>query len=83
MKFVSPTRGQLTFEQVYEAVVAYVKECPQDKYKLIIGTDSQQHSPKVCFVTAVIIHRVGKGARFFFRRHTQRYIESLRQRIYY
>ena len=83
MNFVSPTKGQLTFEQTYQAVVDYVKECPQEKYKLIIGTDSQLHSPTVCFVTALIIHRVGKGARYFFRRHTQRYTDNLRQRIYY
>ena len=46
MNFVSPTKGQLTFEQTYQAVVDYVKECPQEKYKLIIGTDSQLHSPQ-------------------------------------
>ncbi len=57
---------------------------PKDQYKLIIGTDSQAtYEEKVCFVTAVIIHRVGKGGRYYFYKHTQKYLGSLRQRIYY
>lgn len=84
MLFNSPSLGELTFDEAYQEIIAYMDEKPLEQYKLIIGTDSQPHYRQdVCFVTAIIIHRVGKGARYFFRRQKQRYMESLRQRIYY
>lgn len=49
---------------------------------MIIGSDSQMRESAI-FVTAIIIHRVGKGARYFFQKQKHRYMESLRQRIYY
>lgn len=84
MYFESPSRGSLSLDETYAEITSYVDEKPKEQYKLIIGTDSHPHFRKdVCFVTAIIIHRVGKGARYFFRRQRHRYMESLRQRIYY
>jgi len=84
MDFCSPTLGELSFEEAFEEIIAYTDEKPKEQYKLIIGTDSHTClRQEVCFVTAIIIHRVGKGARYFFRRQKQRHMESLRQRIYY
>ena len=84
MKFTSPTLGELTFEETYTQIAGFFDEYPEEKHKLIIGTDSQPRGQKeICFVTAIIIHRVGKGARYFFRRTYQRYMHNLRQRIYY
>jgi uncharacterized protein len=84
MNFHSPSCGEVTLDQAYNEITAYIDEKPKEQYKLIIGTDSQPHYRQdVCFVTAVIIHRVGKGARYFYRRQQQRYMDSLRQRIYY
>lgn len=84
MEFYSPSLGKLTFDQAFEQIMRYTEESPDEQYKLIIGTDSHFHVNKeACFVTAVIIHRVGKGARYFFRREYKRYMENLRQRIYY
>ena len=34
-------------------------------------------------MTAIIIHRVGKGARYYYRRFNKNYMHNLRQRIYY
>jgi predicted RNase H-related nuclease YkuK (DUF458 family) len=84
MIFHSPSCGELTLDEAYAEITGYIDEKPKEQYKLIIGTDSQPHYRQdVCFVTAIIIHRVGKGARYFYRRQRQRYMESLRQRIYY
>ncbi|HZK25221.1 MAG TPA: ribonuclease H-like YkuK family protein [Oscillospiraceae bacterium] len=84
MDFISPSQGQLTFDETYQGITSYVDEQPHEQYRLIIGTDSQTHaSQDVCFVTAIIIHRVGKGARYFYRRLNKAYMNNLRQRIYY
>jgi hypothetical protein len=84
MNFTSPSRGILSLDEAFDDIIAYIDDKPKEQYKLIIGTDSHAHYRQdVCFVTAIIIHRVGKGARYFYRRQKQRYMESLRQRIYY
>lgn len=84
MFFYSPTKGKMTLQETFEEVVSYIEQKPKEQYKLIIGTDSHVHlDAEVMFVTAVIIHRVGKGGRYFFCRDKQRFIESLRQRILY
>lgn len=82
MEFISPTKGPLTFDRMFKDIVAYVNEDPNASYKLIVGTDSQVRET-VHFVTAVIIHRVGKGARYYYSRSQQDFVNSLRQKIYY
>ncbi len=69
MEFISPTKGRLTLEEVYHEIVEYVSRFPEDNYRLIIGTDSQLRDT-TCFVTALIVHREGKGGRFFLYAQT-------------
>jgi predicted RNase H-related nuclease YkuK (DUF458 family) len=84
MFFYSPTKGELPFAAVFQDLVEYTNQNPEDKYKLIIGTDSHAFlNESVVFVTAVVIHRVGKGGRYYYNKQKTRYMESLRQRIYY
>ena len=74
----------MTLEETFIEVISYVMEKPKENYKLIIGTDSQTRLDEdVVFVTAIIVHRVGKGGRYFFHRERQKHLESLRQRIFY
>ena len=84
MIFFSPSRGEMDFQAVFRDLVEFTSKYPEDKYKLIIGTDSHSFlNDHVIFVTAIIVHRVGKGGRFYFHKQKTRYMESLRQRIYY
>jgi predicted RNase H-related nuclease YkuK (DUF458 family) len=80
MEFISPTYGKLSFERMFGQIVAYMEEQPDQQYNLIIGTDSLL-GDDTCFVTAVVIHRVGHGGRYFYHKFRNRKIESLRQRI--
>ncbi len=80
MEFVSPTVGKLSFRQMFEQLVGYMSEVPDQQYHLIIGTDSLL-SEKTSFVTAIVVHRVGHGGRYFYRKQVNRKMESLRQRI--
>ncbi len=84
MFFTSPSKGQISFQELFEDLVRYTNEYPDDSYKLIIGTDSHSFlNDCVIFVTAVVVHRVGKGGRFFYHKQKTRYMDSLRQKIYY
>ena len=82
MDFISPTYGKLSFEKMFQQIVGYMQQEPSQRYNLIIGTDSLL-GDDTCFVTAVIIHRVGHGGRYFYHKFRNRKIESLRQRILY
>lgn len=82
MEFVSPTYGKLSFDRMFRQIVRYIQEEPDRQYHLIIGTDSLL-GDETTFVTAVIIHRLGRGGRYFYRKFRNRKIESLRQRILY
>lgn len=79
--FTSPSKGKITLEEMCEDIIGFVNAHPSDKYKLIIGTDSQP-GQITCFVTAVIIHREGKGARFYYCRSYHQTPLTLRHRIF-
>ncbi|NPV26896.1 MAG: hypothetical protein HPY81_05440 [Firmicutes bacterium] len=82
MSFLSPTKGRMTWDEMVADICAYITSAPDFVHKIIIGTDSHVRH-ETCFVTAVVIHRVGKGARYYYRKKTQRKIGSLRQKIFY
>lgn len=65
---------------MFEQLVGYMSAVPDQQYHLIIGTDSLL-SEKTSFVTAIVVHRVGHGGRYFYRKQVNRKMESLRQRI--
>lgn len=82
MYFISPSKGRLSAEEMFQDIMAFIEATPDAQYKVIIGTDSQARL-NTCFVTAIIIHQVGKGARYYYRKKYQRKITSLRQKIFY
>jgi hypothetical protein len=65
---------------MFGSLLAYIQEQPDTSYKLIIGSDSHTRH-ETYFVTAVVIHRIGKGGRYFFSRSRRRAIRSLRQKV--
>lgn len=81
--YQSPSRGSLNLAEVYWDIVNYISEAPRGKYNLIIGTDSHNLQEQCCFVTAIIVHREGKGARYFFTKKKEKHITSLRHRIFH
>ncbi|MGE5397658.1 MAG: ribonuclease H-like YkuK family protein [Chitinophagales bacterium] len=83
MIFQSPTLGKLDMNQVVTDLLDYVSSDTNFPYKLIVGSDSQTRDGVTCFVTAIIIHRIGKGARYYFTRRYDRHLTSLRQRIFF
>lgn len=84
--FVSPTKGKLSLDQVVEEIVNYLNEDEQSEYRLVIGSDSHNrylHESKYTnFISAVVVHRVGKGGRYFWKNGTHTVTHSLRDKIY-
>jgi len=69
-------------ERVFADIHDFIIKHPQEKYKIIVGTDSMSKHDTT-FVSAIVIHRKGKGARYYYRKETRMYINSLRQKIFY
>ncbi|WKZ33326.1 MAG: ribonuclease H-like YkuK family protein [Thermodesulfobacteriota bacterium] len=80
--FTSPTFGRLGIDEMFEKVIEYVSDSPDQTYNVIIGTDSFLNS-ETLFVSAVVVHRVGHGGRYFYKKSQRRKMESLKQRIFY
>ena len=79
--FKNPTKGDLDFDGMLYDILAFVHENPDTAYNLIVGTDSQKDGGTVRFVTAVVIHRIGTGGRFYYQTQYERPMASLRQRM--
>lgn len=82
MVFVSPTRGRMELCEVLSDLECFMQEDPSSEYKIIIGTDSQTSNKSTIFVTAIIVRRIGVGARFYFIRKPSNPIRDLTYRIY-
>lgn len=80
--FISPTKGRLTLDEVYKDIISFIEANPKAQYRVIIGSDSQARE-ETSFVTAIIVHQVGKGGRYYYTRRVHRRMASLRQRIFY
>lgn len=81
--FHSPTYGSLSLEEVRKKILDFMASQPEYKYQLVIGTDSQPKNGKATdFVTAIVVHRVGLGGIYFWRRIIEEKSLVLRSRIY-
>ena len=63
--FNSQTFGELTFKEVAYHIGHFMHEDPKAQYEVVIGSDSQQYSSRVDFVSAIIVHRFGGGRQPF------------------
>ncbi len=84
VNFMSPSKGSMSIEEVARDILAFRAQAPEHPYRLIVGSDSQPQTShhSAVFVTAVIIHRVGNGARFYFLKRPYKKPMAFRQRIF-
>ncbi len=73
---------KLTTTQVVAEILRFMAADPKRKYKVVIGTDSEWLQNKNAdFVTAIVVHRIGNGGRYFWRRLQSGKFHTLRDRI--
>jgi len=80
-KFISPTNGKLNMKGLTDKLLEFIQEDTSSNYKIMIGTDSCGRG-EVNFVTAIILHRIGKGGRYFWSRIKKTNLYSLRHILY-
>lgn len=81
--FNNAVGAKLSPAEVVREILGFMEAAPERAYKIIIGSDSKQNGQGPAdFVTAIVVHRVGNGGRYFWRRvdAAKRY-HNLRDRI--
>jgi predicted RNase H-related nuclease YkuK (DUF458 family) len=80
--FNSSLGMKITADEVVQEVIAFMRADATRKYKVTIGTDSELLNTKNAdFVTAIVVHRIGNGGRYFWRRFELGKFHTLRDRI--
>ena len=80
--FLSPTQGRMQLTKVAKEISSYINQDSQRKYRLIVGTDSNGDK-RADFVTAIIVCRVGRGGRYFWKKtNGNKTFHTIRDRIY-
>ena len=74
--------NQLAIRDVVAEIVAFMSAAPGRRYKVTIGTDSELLADRSAdFVSAIVVHRIGNGGRYFWQRFPLRPFHTLRDRI--
>lgn len=81
-RFYNPHIGEMSFEDVVATIVDEMQADVKAHYEILIGTDSSSGSDEVDFVSAVVLHKLGKGGRYFWTRKRERKFPSFRQKIW-
>jgi uncharacterized protein len=84
--FISPTKGKMTPAQAVSEISKFINEEPERFYRVVIGSDSQAKHVRgvgqIDYVTALIVHRTGSGARYFWKKVKVQKVPVLREKIY-
>lgn len=68
--FISPTLGRVKLSGVIRGIVGFIYQDTTSKYKITVGTDSEgsTDSKNAEFVSVVVVHRVGRHGRYFYKK---------------
>jgi hypothetical protein len=84
--FFSPIGVSYNINELSYQIKKFIDEDPSSFYSLVIGTDSQSKRingvSEIDFVTAIVIYRKRKGARYFWKRVREVKKLVLREKIY-
>lgn len=74
----------MSLGEVIGEISAFLTVDPLSSYRLVIGTDSHKNGkPNAAdFVSAIVVHRQGRGGRYFWHRRSLAQIYTLRDKIY-
>lgn len=82
MVFHSSVGVKFSPVQVVNEILGFMQSDPEKEYKITLGTDSLKTAGTAAdFVTAIVVHRVGRGGRYFWRRVEMDKFYTLRDRI--
>ena len=73
---------KLTDSKLIEEIVKFIEADKNFNYKILIGTDSEERENSSDFVMVIVVHRVGQGARYFWKRIELNVFKTLKDRLW-
>jgi len=80
-RFQNAKHERMTLDEVLNRIISFVDEIPDREYQLSIGTDSMTYKD-THFVLAIVLHRVGNGGIYFYKKFDHAGIRDLRTKLY-
>lgn len=80
--FNSPTYGQMDWDGAVKKMIWFMGTDTSASYEVIVGTDSEAQNGVSDFVSALIVHKKGRGGVYFWGRQKVENLHSIRQRIW-
>jgi len=80
--FHNPSIGEMAFDDVISTVVSEMAKGSKERFALLIGTDSSTTADRLDLVSAIVLHKIGHGGRYFWTRTSERRAPSLRFKIW-
>jgi len=80
--FNSPTYGHMDWDEAVKKMLWFMGTDNKASYEVIVGTDSEAVKGSADFVSAMIVHKKGKGGVYFWGRVKIQNLHSMRQRIW-
>nr|WP_026907612.1 ribonuclease H-like YkuK family protein [Paucisalibacillus globulus] len=82
--FQNLSQKNMSFNEVFQHIIRFMKKDPNGRYRLIFGTDSQVHPTYTRFITGIVIQQESKGAWACIRKViVPRKMMNLHERISY
>ena len=72
----------MTFDDVISTIVSEMADGSKEQFELLIGTDSSTSNNNLDLVSAIVLHKIGRGGRYFWTRKRERRTPSLRHQIW-
>jgi len=79
--FLSASYGPVSYDEMIANIAAFIREDTNYNYELIVGTDSEARGNAADFVSAVVVHRRGKGGIYFWQKENLKNVYVMADRI--
>ena len=86
--FHSPSKSDVELDELIDLIKAFVESDQDAQYKLTIGSDSEikhlaDRGTVLNVITAVVIHKKGRGGKYFWKKKVVENVKTLRNKIYH
>lgn len=74
---------KISFGELVKNIKNFIEEDKKFNYQILIGTDSEDlQSFSVEFISAIVVHRIGQGGRYFWQRKIEKRKMNLKERVW-
>jgi predicted RNase H-related nuclease YkuK (DUF458 family) len=80
--FKTASGKKLSEEELILEIENFILADNRFEYKIFVGSDSEARENSSDFVIAIVVHRVGHGARYFWKRLILPKFKQLRDRLW-